>query len=81
MTDDFPSAAQARATLDQRSNLRAESELLQLRTKINHAIERGECEVRVSGLQPVTVHRLQGLGYRVQSRQAGPNESEVVVSW
>lgn len=86
---DLPTAAQARILSENRRALRAESEVMRLRTRISQALERGQTSITVKGgLSGDAQRRLEALGYKVSTYSPteldaaqGHTASSSTVSW
>ncbi len=84
---DLPTAAQARILSQNRRALRAESEVMRLRTRISNALERGQTSIKVT--PPVSAdarRRLEALGYKVSTYEPTERDTQAyaassTVSW
>lgn len=74
---DLPTAAQARILSENRRALRAESEVMRLRTRISDAVERGQSSITVQPcLSADARRRLEALGYTVSTYIPTQQEGE-----
>lgn len=80
--DDFPNAAELRAQMDEAKTLAAQSQLMEIRTHITQALERGRSWVYVDDFQPGVKEQLQAMNYRITFFPClGRNQSYYEVSW
>lgn len=87
MSDNFPTAAEARAALNSRVNLAAQAELRALKTAISKAIEQGKNSISVMSMATSVTSYLREQGYTVRYMEADRRNNDqresdyYMVSW
>jgi len=82
--NDLPTAAEARAKMNSLQEIKAQTQIMHVRTNISRAIEQGRGSIDVyQPLMPNVVVHLRELGYRVEDHPALDQRDETswTVSW